>query len=112
MNQQQQQKRQKRPLTKLGDPRKSVYYDERLNPYGAPPPGKPRLYHRRWGGVTLNPHEAVVPGEEHVPPPPPPPPPQPSPYFSDDNNRFGNTPPHNNSQSRHHHSRGHHQNHQ
>jgi len=62
-----------RPLTELDDPRKSVYYDPVMNPYGAPPPGKPRLYHRRYGGVTPNPHEAIVPGEEPPPPPPPPP---------------------------------------
>lgn len=63
-----------RPLTELDDPRKSIYYDPVMNPYGAPPPGKPRLYHRRYGGVTPNPNEAVVPGEEAPPPPPPPPP--------------------------------------
>ena len=33
---------QQKPLTELDDPRKSIYYDEKLNPYGAPPPGKPR----------------------------------------------------------------------
>ena len=57
-----------KPLTELDDPRKSVYYDEKLNPYGAPPPGKPRLYHHRGGGVTMDVRLAVVPGE---PPPPP-----------------------------------------
>ena len=71
------QQKQKRPLSELDDPRKSVYYDEQLNPYGAPPPGKPRLYHRRWGGVTLNPHEAVTLEQQYVPVPPPPPPPPP-----------------------------------
>ena len=65
-----------RPLTELDDPRKSVYYDPVMNPYGAPPPGKPRLYYRRFGGVTPNPNEAVVPGEDEPPPPPPPPPPR------------------------------------
>ncbi len=59
-----------RPPTELDDPRKSVYYDPVMNPFGAPPPGKPRLYHRRFGGVTPNPNEAVVPGEEPPPPPP------------------------------------------
>lgn len=54
---------------KLDDPRKSVYFDARFNPYGAPPPGKPRLYHRWGGGVTMNMNEAIVPGEE--PPPQP-----------------------------------------
>ena len=53
-----------RPLTELDDPRKSVYYDERMNPFGAPPPGKPRLYHRRGGGITMNKDEAAVPGLE------------------------------------------------
>ncbi len=53
-----------RPLTELDDPRKSVYYDPLMNPFGAPPPGKMRLYHRRGGGTTLNKDEAVVPGLE------------------------------------------------
>ena len=52
------------PLTELDDPRKSVYWDEQLNPYGAPPPGKPRLYHKRGGGVTMDMQLAVVPGQE------------------------------------------------
>lgn len=67
-------KQQKLP-TDLDDPRKSIYYDEKLNPYGAPPPGKPRLYHQRGGGVTMDMKMAIVPGEESQPPPPPPPPP-------------------------------------
>jgi len=64
-------------LTELDDPRKSVYYDEMLNPYGAPPPGKPRLYHRRGGGETIDAREAAVPSEQDSPtiaelkPPPP-----------------------------------------
>ena len=62
---------QTKPLTELDDPRKSVYYDERMNPYGAPPPGKPRLYHQRGGGVTMDIRHAAVPGEEAPPPPPP-----------------------------------------
>ena len=53
-------------LTELDDPRKSVYYDETLNPYGAPPPGKPRMYHRRGGGETMDIREAVVPGQEEL----------------------------------------------
>jgi hypothetical protein len=32
------QHQQQQFLTELDDPRKSVYYDERFNPYGAPPP--------------------------------------------------------------------------
>jgi hypothetical protein len=66
---------QQEPLTELDDPRKSVYYDQRMNPYGAPPPGRPKLYHQRGGGVTMDMRFAVVPGEEPKPPPPPPPPP-------------------------------------
>ena len=62
------------PLTELDDPRKSVYWDEIMNPYGAPPPGKPRLYHKRGGGTTMDIREAIVPGEEEPIPPPPPPP--------------------------------------
>lgn len=87
---------------KLENPQLSVYYDPVLNPYGAPPPGQPMLYHRRGGGVTMNLNEAnwlppsvhqhtepgnsvsamqqtplVEPRTSHVsPPPPPPPPPQ------------------------------------
>ena len=57
----------KQLIPELDDPRKSVYYDKILNPFGAPPPGKPRLYHSRYGGVTQNIQEASVPGE--VPPP-------------------------------------------
>ena len=62
---------------KLDRPEMSVYYDPQYNPYGAPPPGKPMLYHRYGGGVTMNIHEAIVPGEEpsfqsNIPPPPPP----------------------------------------
>ena len=73
---------QSKPLTELDDPRKSVYYDEKLNPYGAPPPGKPRLYHQRGGGVTMDIKMAIVPGEEPPPPPPPPPPPNRPPVSS------------------------------
>jgi GYF domain/mRNA biogenesis factor len=43
---------------KLENPQISVYYDPVLNPYGAPPPGQPMLYHRRGGGVTMNLNEA------------------------------------------------------
>lgn len=63
---------QHNPPTELDDPRKSVYYHETLNPYGVPPPGKPRLYHQRGGGVTMDIKYAIVPGEEPPPPPPPP----------------------------------------
>lgn len=39
----------------------SVYYDEVLNPFGAPPPGKPALYVRKDGGTTMNIEEANIP---------------------------------------------------
>lgn len=63
-----------KPLTELDNPAKSVYYDALLNPYGAPPRGKPRLYHKRGGGTTMDIRQAVVPGqeedeEEEEPPP-------------------------------------------
>ncbi|GAX12088.1 hypothetical protein FisN_15Lh220 [Fistulifera solaris] len=59
-------------FTPLARPELSVYYDPKLNPYGEPPPGKPRLFHRRGGGVTMHMEEAGLPGEV-IPPPPPPP---------------------------------------
>jgi hypothetical protein len=58
-------------FTPLARPELSVYYDPKLNPYGEPPPGKPRLFHRRDGGVTMHVEEAGLPGEV-IPPPPPP----------------------------------------
>ncbi|GKY98992.1 hypothetical protein MPSEU_000854900 [Mayamaea pseudoterrestris] len=65
----------------LERPQVSIYYDAVMNPYGEPPPGQPRLYHRKpslGGGVTRTLMEAWVPGEpEFIPPPPPPPPPPP-----------------------------------
>lgn len=70
------QEHKAQPLTELDDPRKSVYFDEKMNPYGAPPPGNPRLYHKQGGGVTMDIRLAVVPGEELPPLPPPPPPPR------------------------------------
>jgi hypothetical protein len=51
----------------LADPRVSIYYDAVLNPFGEPPPNRPRLFHRRGGGTTLTLREAVVPGEEPEP---------------------------------------------
>jgi hypothetical protein len=59
-------------FTPLARPELSVYYDPKLNPYGEPPPGKPRLFHRRNGGVTMNVEEAGLSGDV-IPPPPPPP---------------------------------------
>jgi GYF domain/WW domain binding protein 11/mRNA biogenesis factor len=48
----------------LPDPRVSIYFDVAMNPYGEPPPGRPRLFHRRGGGTTLTLREACVPGED------------------------------------------------
>jgi hypothetical protein len=65
-------------------PAVSIYYDAVMNPYGAPPPGQPRLFHRRGGGKTMRLIEAMVPGKPEIlldeqgnevvlaPPPPPP----------------------------------------
>ena len=39
----------------------SVYYDAVMNPFGAPPPGKPMMYHKRGGGTTMNMKEASIP---------------------------------------------------
>jgi len=39
----------------------SIYYDEQMNPFGAPPPGKPMLYWRNGGGTTMQLHEAQIP---------------------------------------------------
>ncbi len=83
-----------KPLTELDDPRKSVYYDEKLNPYGAPPPGKPRLYHQRGGGVTMDIRFAVVPGEELPPPPPPALPSRPPQNFSRTQESYTGSRPH------------------
>jgi hypothetical protein len=67
-------------------PAVSIYYDAVMNPYGAPPPGQPRLFHSRGGGKTMRLQEAMVPGQPEIilddrgnevvlaPPPPPPPP--------------------------------------
>ena len=64
----------------LARPEVSIYYDALMNPYGAPPPGQPRLYHRRGGGTTANLDEACSLQEQFLPPPPPPPP-RPCPTF-------------------------------
>lgn len=50
----------------LPDPRVSIYYDAAMNPFGEPPPGRPRLFHRRGGGTTLTLRESCVPGEEEA----------------------------------------------
>jgi len=41
----------------------SVYYDERMNPFGAPAPGQPKLYFANAQGTstTMDPRNAVVP---------------------------------------------------
>lgn len=50
----------------LAKPEVSIYFDAVFNPFGEPPPGKPRLFHRRGGGTTLNLDEACVPGDHDV----------------------------------------------
>lgn len=55
----------------LANPAVSVYYDPVMNPYGEPPPGKSRLYHRLGGGTTFNIKEAGLPGESLSSAPPP-----------------------------------------
>jgi len=75
-----------RNFVKLDRPEMSVYYDKMYNPYGAPPPGKPMLFHKYGGGVTMNIQQAIVPGE------------QPFPQTSAGNGMMmGNPPPNNNS---------------
>ena len=61
----------------LARPEVSIYYHPLMNPFGAPPPGQPRLYHRRGGGTTASLDEACSLQEQFLPPPPPPPPPRP-----------------------------------
>ena len=39
----------------------SVYYDEVMNPFGAPPPGQPALYWKEGGGKTMHIEEANIP---------------------------------------------------
>ena len=39
----------------------SIYYDPIMNPFGAPPPGQPMLYHSRGGGKTMDLDAAFVP---------------------------------------------------
>lgn len=63
----------------LARPEVSIYYDALMNPFGAPPPGQPRLYHRRGGGTTASLDEACSLQEQFLPPTPPPPPPPPRP---------------------------------
>jgi len=41
----------------------SVYYDPTMNPYGAPPPGKPKMYWAIGGGKTIDPRLAFIPKE-------------------------------------------------
>jgi len=47
----------------LERPEISVHFDAQFNPYGEPPPGQPRLFHKIGGGVTRDIREACVPGE-------------------------------------------------
>jgi GYF domain/WW domain binding protein 11/mRNA biogenesis factor len=58
----------------LERPEVSVYFDAVMNPFGAPPPGQPKLYYQRGGGTTMNLNKACTPQEQFLPPPPPPPP--------------------------------------
>ena len=41
--------------------RMSVYYDPVMNPYGAPPPGRPEMYHAWGGGTTRDVRRACLP---------------------------------------------------
>ncbi|KAL7437219.1 hypothetical protein ACHAXM_005518 [Skeletonema potamos] len=45
----------------------SVYYDEQMNPFGAPPPGKPQMYWKdaEKKTTTMNARMAVVPSQMH-----------------------------------------------
>jgi len=36
------------------DPTTSYYYHPTLNPYGAPPPGRPMMWHCKFGGTTMD----------------------------------------------------------
>ena len=49
---QQQAKQIKKTSSELEYPQMSIYYDERLNPFGAAPPGQRLLYHCFNGGTT------------------------------------------------------------
>ena len=48
---------------KFQNAKASIYYDPIMNPFGAPPPGRPMMYHRRGGGKTMDVNEAFVPYE-------------------------------------------------
>jgi len=72
-----QQHQPKNSYQPLENPAVSVYYHAVMNPFGAPPPGQPRIFHRRGGGTTMNLYEACTPEEQFLPPPPPPPPSRP-----------------------------------
>ena len=61
----------------LARPEVSIFYHPLMNPFGAPPPGQPHLYHRRGGGTTANLSDACSLDEQFLPPPPPPRPVQP-----------------------------------
>jgi len=49
--------------SKFRNAKASIYYDPVMNPFGAPPPGRPMMYHRRGGGKTMDANEAFVPYE-------------------------------------------------
>jgi hypothetical protein len=77
-NQLEKMKRQQEEKFNHIDPTLSMYYHPMLNPFGAPPPGQPRMWTSRMGGTTMNPEFAGRPGDppppSQLPPPPPPPP--------------------------------------
>lgn len=51
----------------LDNPAISIYYDPILNPYGVPPPGKPKMYHKLGGGTTMDIRLAIDPTSPHEP---------------------------------------------
>ena len=63
LKQQQQQAAQWKPMD---HPQLSVYYDKVLNPFGEPPPGKPRLFHTPNGGTTMDWRQAGLPGHPTI----------------------------------------------
>jgi hypothetical protein len=52
---------------KYGDPTTSYYYHATLNPYGVPPPGKPMVWHCKYGGTTMDIRLAGFPQNEEQP---------------------------------------------
>jgi hypothetical protein len=52
---------------KYGDPTTSYYYHATLNPFGVPPPGKPMVWHCKYGGTTMDIRLAGFPKNEEQP---------------------------------------------